>query len=421
MVPDTWRATSLGDVVEIIHGWPFKSEFFSDSVAHDEAPIVVAIGNFRYTGGFRFDSTKIKRYTDSYPSQYTLRPGDILLAMTCQTAGGEILGIPGRVPADGRQYLHNQRLGKVVVREESVSPDFLYWLFLWDKFNAHLFATASGTKILHTSPSKIAGFQFKLPPIEEQRRIAAVLGALDDKIELNRKMSRTLEEMAQALFKSWFIDFDGHEDLVDSELGPIPRGWSVGTPSTLVEFDPRVQIPKGTEVTFVEMKAVPTAGPSIEFSERRAFTSGSKFEQGDTLLARITPCLENGKTALVDILTDGEPGFGSTEFIVMRGRSGVPPQWVYCLARSDFFRAHAIANMTGSSGRQRVPANCFEHLLMALPPRELLQRFGELAGPLFERISVNAQESRTLSALRDLLLPKLISGELRVPESLPLP
>lgn len=259
-----------------------------------------------------------------------------------------------------------------------------------------------------------------LPPIEEQRRIAAVLGALDDKIELNRKMNRTLEEMAQALFKSWFIDFDGHEDFVESELGPIPNGWKVGAPTSLVEFDPRVQIEKGAEVTLVEMKAVPTAGPSIEFFERRAFTSGSKFEQGDTLFARITPCLENGKTALVDILANGEPAFGSTEFIVMRGRVGVPSQWVYCLARSDFFRAHAITNMTGSSGRQRVPTSCFEHLFIAVPPPALLERFGEIAGPLFERISINARESRTLAELRDLLLPKLISGELRVPESLDL-
>jgi len=110
-----WPRVRLGDLIKINHGWPFKSEFFTEE--RQGRPIVVNIGNFRYTGGFRFDSTMVREYTDSYPKEYELLPRDILLVMTCQTAGGEILGIPGRIPDDGNTYLHNQRVGKVVIKK----------------------------------------------------------------------------------------------------------------------------------------------------------------------------------------------------------------------------------------------------------------------------------------------------------------
>src|SRR4051794_35517222 len=95
-----WSDARLGDYVRIKHGWPFRSEFFSEELTG--RPIVVNIGNFRYTGGFRFESTNVKEYRSDYPKEYELVPGDILLVMTCQTAGGEILGIPARVGQDGR-------------------------------------------------------------------------------------------------------------------------------------------------------------------------------------------------------------------------------------------------------------------------------------------------------------------------------
>jgi len=110
-----WEKVRLGDLVKITHGWPFKSEFFTEERA--ERPIIVSIGNFKYSGGFRFESTTIKKYTADYPKEYELTPGDILLVMTCQTSGGEILGIPACIPNDGNIYLHNQRMGKVVIKD----------------------------------------------------------------------------------------------------------------------------------------------------------------------------------------------------------------------------------------------------------------------------------------------------------------
>ena len=140
-----------------------------------------------------------------------------------------------------------------------------------------------------------------------------------------------------------------------------------------------------------------------------------RFANGDTLLARITPCLENGKTAYVDFLRDSEVGWGSTEYIVLKPRPPLPDQLGYCLARSAAFRQFAIQNMSGTSGRQRVSAAALKGFLMAAPPVRLAAHFGEVAGSLFERASRAGRESRTLTALRDALLTKLISGEIRVP------
>ncbi len=119
----SWKITRLGDLLTIKHGWPFKSDLYSEHLTG--RPIVVSVGNFDYSGGFRFHSTVLKEYHGDYPPDYDLESGDILLVMTCQTSGGEILGLPARVPDDGRRYLHNQRLGKVVLKARNVSPEYL--------------------------------------------------------------------------------------------------------------------------------------------------------------------------------------------------------------------------------------------------------------------------------------------------------
>ena len=201
------------------------------------------------------------------------------------------------------------------------------------------------------------------PPLPEQRVIAHVLGTLDDKIELNRRMNETLEAMARVLFKSWFVDFDpvrakmdgrwrpddslpglpAHlydlfpDRLVDSELGLIPEGWEVKALEQFVELNPYESLKKDTPAPYLDMAALPTSGPNPDDAVMREFKSGTRFRNGDTLLARITPCLENGKTAFIQSLQDGEIGWGSTEFIVMRAIPPVPCTHTYLLARDPVF------------------------------------------------------------------------------------
>jgi len=274
-------------------------------------------------------------------------------------------------------------------------------------------------------------------PLSEQRAIAHILGTLDDKIELNRRMNETLEALARALFKSWFVDFDpvrakaeGLDPglpkpladlfparLVDSELGEIPEGWEATSLPKTIEVNPARTLRAGVEAPYLDMANMPTRGHSPDEVVQRPFGSGMRFMNGDTLVARITPCLENGKTAFVDFLKPGEVGWGSTEYIVLHPRPPLPEEFAYCLARSAEFRDFAIQSMTGSSGRQRVPAESLSHFRVVTAPKPVSEWFGRSIRPLFARAGAAARDSRTLAALRDTLLPRLISGELRVADA----
>jgi type I restriction enzyme, S subunit len=272
------------------------------------------------------------------------------------------------------------------------------------------------------------------PPRDQQDRIAHILGSLDDKIELNRRMATTLEEMARALFKSWFVDFDpvrakaeGRDHGLPAETAALfpnrfgedglPEGWKLGSVTDIIDVNPSLSLKAGTTAPYVNMAALPTIGSSISGYIMRDASSGSRFQRGDTLVARITPCLENGKTALVDFLDIGQVGWGSTEFIVLRPRASMSNVWPYLLARDDSFRAHLIAAMTGSSGRQRVPPSAVAAWEMGLPPPAVRSAFATVVDPIFERISALNMEAGTLRSLRDTLLPKLISGELRIKDT----
>ncbi len=224
-----------------------------------------------------------------------------------------------------------------------------------------------------------------------------------------------LEKQAQAIFKSWFVDFEPFQDgeFVDSELGMIPKGWNISSLDKCIEFDPREKNEKNKEFRFFDMKSLSTDGMLINEGVRRVISSASCFRNGDTLLAKITPCLENGKTGFVMGLKNGELAKGSTEFIVMRTKGSVSPYWIYCLARNADFRNVAIKSMIGSSGRQRVQLNVLKNYPIVFS-QKLMNDYHSLVKPFFMKILENKQQIWALTQLRDSLLPKLMSGELSV-------
>jgi type I restriction enzyme S subunit len=246
----------------------------------------------------------------------------------------------------------------------------------------------------------IRSLEIEIPALPVQRRMADILGALDDKIELNRRMNCTLEEMAQTLY---YRLFDGSVRGEGTRL------------DELVNIKPRMPVPDDDEIlTYVGMADVDPNRMSVTDYGEKEYTSGRRFINGDTLMARITPSLENGKTAFVDFLDEGEMAFGSTEFTVMRAEEGTSPCFVYCCARDEGFREYAISTMTGSSGRQRVQEDLLGEYAFEGFSQERMEVFHEKAAPLFNLISSNTSENRTLAETRDYLLPKLISGEIEV-------
>jgi type I restriction enzyme S subunit len=279
---------------------------------------------------------------------------------------------------------------------------------------------SKGTTQDNLSLDKLMTFDFAVPPLETQRKIASILSAYDDLIENNTRRIKILEEMAQAIYREWFVNFrfPGHEKvkMVDSQLGRVPEGWEVKPVTEAVEVNPRTKVPKDGEKPFVPMGSLSNDSMLISDIESRVGNSGSKFKNGDTLFARITPCLENGKTGYVQFLPDAEAtAFGSTEFIVLRSRT-LCPEYVYLIARSSEFRDNAIKSMSGATGRQRVSEKCFEQFFIAQPDAATLERFSKIAAQIFKQIFVLANKNQNLRQTRDLLLPKLISGEVDLTE-----
>lgn len=253
--------------------------------------------------------------------------------------------------------------------------------------------------------------KFSLPL---QRRIAEVLSAYDELIENSQKRIRILETMARALCREWFVHFrfPGHEKLkrVASPVGDIPQGWEVKRVPECVSINPRVVVSRDDEKPFVPMGCLANDSMLITDIETRDGNSGAKFQNGDTLFARITPCLENGKTGFVQFLPNAKAvARGSTEFIVLRSRT-LTPEFVYLLARSEEFRGNAIKSMSGASGRQRVQERCFDEFKIPHPPRALLDRFSAIVAPSFRMIQKLHLKIQNLRRTRDLLLPRLLTG-----------
>lgn len=414
--------TRLGDLVSIEHGWPFKSTSYSTELTG--GPIVVAIGNFHYDGGFRFGSTTTKEYRADYPKRYELEAGDILLVMTCQTSGGEILGIPARVPDDSRTYLHNQRIGKVVVHDGApVDPNYLYWLFLSKEFNRHLFVTATGSKILHTAPSRIEDFEFELPPIEEQRRIAHILGTLDDKIELTRRMNETLEEMARALFKSWFVDFDPvraksegrdaglpkhladlfPDRLVDSELGQIPDGWaasSVYEIATVVygaPFSSKLFNSDGLGTPLIRIRDLRDERPGIWTTEEHS--KGYLVDRGDVVVGM------DGEFRAY--LWAGDRAWLNQRVCVFVPKAPAGAAFVRNAIAGPL--AHIEATETATTVIHLGKGD-IDRFKVTVPNPEALEAYGKMCDTIYARMVDSKVEATRLAQLRDVLLARLLGA-----------
>ena len=425
-----WTEATVGEAFEVNPPRALKRGLVAPFIPMDALPVharaVERIDYREFAGsGTRFKNgdTLIARITPCLENGKT-----VFVAELPDGAVGH--GSTEYIVLAGKEKLSDGLYGYYLAR----SPDFRRYAI------GHMEGTSGRQRVPSTAVEK---YVVGLPPLPEQRAIAHILGTLDDKIELNRRMSETLETMARALFKAWFVDFEpvrakiegrwqrgqslpgllAHlydifpDRLVDSELGEIPEGWEQVKLPDVIDVNPVRSLRRDKVAPYLDMANMPTRGHTADDVIERPFGSGMRFMNGDTLVARITPCLENGKTAYVDFLQDGQIGWGSTEYIVLRPKPPFPEEFAYCLARSDGFREFAIQSMTGSSGRQRVPAESLAHYLMAAPSQQISKHFGTIARPLFARASIAARESRALGALRDSLLPKLISGDLRVKDS----
>jgi type I restriction enzyme S subunit len=343
--------------------------------------------------------------------RFLLEAGDLLFArqsLKLEGAGQCSLVLQAKEPRTFESHLIRCRLDT-----QKAAPGF-YFYFFWSPQGRALM----GSIVEQVAAAGIRGSDLRrlpvpLPPIDEQRRIAAVLGALDDKIELNRKMNRTLEEMAQAIFKSWFIDFDGVDasEIVDSELGPIPKGWKVSTLGNVAlqhreNVDPTEE---AADTPYVGLADIPQRSIALDNWGVAADATSAKtsFNAGDILFGKLRPYFKKIVVAPVN-------GICSSDIVVVRAKKPEDYGYVLGLLTLDAFVDFTTAVSTGTR-MPRVSWKAMAGYKIAEPPPELRRRFTEFVRAISERIQLNVMSSRTLADLGDTLLPKLISGEIRIP------
>ncbi len=302
-------------------------------------------------------------------------------------------------------------------RRENIDTRFCFYFLTQSHIVDYL------DNIAQTSQTTFPTFSYKdlgrifLPSIsiDKQRKITSILSAYDDLIENNNKRIKILEQMAANLYKEWFVRFrfPGYEN-AEFENG-IPKGWERVKLSDLIEFNPSVKKSNHAQYKIIPMSALSNSSLLIDDSlfEKSNRLEGSRSCNGDTLLARITPCLENGKTGFVHGLNNGEVAGGSTEFIVMRAKA-ISSFLVYFIARDPLFRRFAIASMNGADGRQRVKVEKLKKIQWIKPAGKINAMFDEKCGLMFELIYKLNSENQNLIKQRNMLLPRLMSGKLEV-------
>ena len=422
----------LGDVASVRSGFAFKSSDWSETGIP-----VVKIANIK-GGNLVMDGCSFvpPAIADS-AAEFKLQAGDILIAMTGYI--GDVAIVRERdLPA-----VLNQRVGRFSIRDPlRLDPRFLLYVLRDDDVRKEIESLGYGSAQPNVSPSSIHSVAIPLPPLAEQRAIAHILGTLDDKIELNRRMSETLEAMARALFKAWFVDFEpvrakmegrwqrgqslpglpAHlydlfpTRLVDSELGEIPEGWEVGTLGDLSEkpqygytasakeepVGPKfLRITDINKLPWIDWTTVPYCEIEPEDFEQY------RLHSGDVLIARMA---DPGHGVVIE--EQVEAVFASY-LIRFRLKDQAYIRYIQYWLRSDGYWELVTSRHAGTT-RDSLNAQVLSSFQLIIPPKPIASAFSEIVNALRNKVVAAVNESRTLAALRDALLPKLISGELRV-------
>lgn len=403
-----WRECRLGDLLEVKHGFAFKGEYFGDHGSH----IVLTPGNFNDEGGFKRKTGNEKWYSGPVPEEYVLKRGDLIVAMTEQAEG--LLGSSAIVP-ESEVYLHNQRLGLVQIRDEHVADRrFIYYLFNFKPVRQQIRASATGVKIRHTAPARIAQVAVSLPPLVVQRRIAGILSAYDELSENGGRRIALLEDMARALYREWFVHFRFPGQNLKApapSLDELPEGWKVRKLSDVAVVN-ATQINSRSAPPAVLYIDISSVSPGrIDTLTPYAFADAPGrarriVRHGDILWS----CVRPNRRSHALCLHPAESTVASTGFAVLSAHA-VPYTYLYLASTEDDFVTYLTNRATGAA-YPAVTAATFEGAEIIVPPKPLLDRFAEITIPIAEEIHILQRQIENLRETRDLLLPRLLSGQI---------
>lgn len=403
-----WEKVKLGDISANIQTGPFGSQLHQYDYSETGTPVVMPKdlidGKISEQSIARVSQDHVQRL-----NRHIIQTGDILYSRR-----GDV-GRCAFATEHEKGWLCGTGCLRVTTDVTIADSKFVFYQLQQPEVVGWVEKHAVGATMLNLNTTILSNIPLLLPPIETQRQIADILSAYDNLIENNRKQIKLLEEAAQRLYKEWFVDlhFPGHE--YTKIMDGVPEGWESCILDDVIEFDPKVRLDKDRVKQCVPMSALSTSSMVLDMNEISETTSnsGSKFQNGDTLLARITPCLENGKTAFVHGIESDEGAVGSTEYIVMRSKQ-LNPYMVYLLSRTNGFRQSAINSMSGSDGRQRVKADKLKSLAYLRPPIGLVHSFEQKVAPVFGMVFTLNKQVFAATQARDHLVPKLMSGKVEV-------
>ena len=409
----TWQLRTLGEFISIKHGWAFKGEFFSS----DGKYLLLTPGNAHEAGGLKLRPGKEKFYLGEFPSEFLLKAGDILVIMTDLIQAAPILGGAIVVPQDDR-YLHNQRLGLVeYLPDASIDKTFLYYVLNSPAYRAQV----RGATVRHTAPKRICDCNVLVPDTrDEQRQVAGVLAAYDDLIATNQRRIALLEDAARRLYREWFVQlrFPGHE-FVPVQDG-IPEWWSKSSIADQASFLNRGITPKYDDTAkgrVINQKCIREGRLSMEPARRQS--KDVKPERlvrlGDVLI-NSTGAGTLGRVAQVRIpLADCTV---DTHVTIARPLDDDSATY---FGQALLSLEPVFAQMgKGSTNQLELARADIGAMEIWLPPLEIRREFHRLAWPMLEQAEQLMAANVSLAQARDLLLPKLMSGQLDV-SSIPLP
>lgn len=281
---------------------------------------------------------------------------------------------------------------------ENVNAKFLYYLLSADSFFDYSMATAKGTKMPRGDKNSLMEYGVKLPPLAEQQRIASILGSLDDKIELNNRINRNLEEQAQALFKNWFVDFAPFG-------GNMPAGWKRGKLSDIAKFEKeKIEVSRLTEFSYYSTEnMLPDKAGVCPASSLPNVSQTTRCYPGETIVSNIRPYFKK-----VYFCTEELAGC-STDVLCFKPRKASLAIYNYCsLCQDDFF--YYVLNGAKGTKMPRGDKSQMMKFAVCIPPEEVLQKFAAMVAPMLQKVDGNRNENRCLAVLRNALLPKLVNG-----------
>jgi len=400
-----WTEVRLGDGLRVHHGFAFKGEFFSPVGKQ----IVLTPGNFVERGGFKPKNGTEKYYLGEAPQKFVLSRGDVVIAMTEQSQG--LLGSSATIPED-ETYLHNQRIGLVEVTD----PRLLDLRFVSHLVNsAHvrkqIQATATGSKVRHTAPDRIESVTAFVPSVAEQQAVANILDTFDELIENNRRRVQVLEKMGRTIYREWFVKFryPGHKSipLVNSPLGPIPEGWGVSSLSNIASItmgqSPRSEFYNDEGIGKPFHQGVSDFGLHFPKTRKWCSADGRSAGEGDILISVRAPV---GRVNLAD--TDITIGRGLSAVRAKDGRQGLLLGHIReAFAKEDSMgNDGAIFKSLGKAELSAVP--------IVVAPAEVADHADRILSDNLALIRTLFGAAEELVAMRDLLLPKLVTGQIDV-------